>query len=810
MKFYFLLFSIVFTCTATAQPALYNGVILADTIPDESYKQALADLQVYLSQISGSRFDLSFSNKPSSSGIIIRLNKGILLSAALQKSLEKAPSEAVALDGNAQRLLIVARTKAGLVNGIYTYLDKLGVKWYLPGDAWVKVSPKKDVRLFINQLSVPSFRLRDFFGTGGIVQQSKLDPSHNAQKSWNDWKRRNRMGSDISLGGHYGEEFNLKYKAVLQSHPEYMAQINGKREWSASAKLCIGNAALRQFYVQDRVAELKGLVQASPASPNYFVSVDPSDGGNDCECNDCKKLGSPADRYYLLANQVAEAFAGISPKASVNMYAYQSRAAVPHFSLRENVMVMIVPYAFQNFASPEAMIAQWQKAHDNLFIYDYYGLVDWQWEQPFTDALAPLELAKKITYWYQNKLQGFLLETAYGGSTAALGLYIAARLGWDVNEPSGPIVQQFYKDMFGDVSADMQLFYEKMSKSFQGQPDLPYLLDQLRKANAAAGNNDVKNRIKQLKAYVHYLKLFYAWRKAPADETNSDGEALYQYALQLYPYPVIHSSRVAQLAVQQLKDQKKWAFYEPVGPGTAAVQTITSNEIEENFKNDLTALPLLEGYEYKKLAVANTAIGVLPNAKNTFANEMTIYKFPETLVKAGADGRISFDVKVNESSSDNLSQNIEIDLIDTATQAVLSVLNRRIDTKWQTVTLTAKPSKTVRLLIHNPNWIRMRCASSQWMAFTNIPTYAVMGTMWFYSHPGQKYLYYSNEKDEQPKFATVEGQVLKVERAPQRELYRVLLPASPQWVRMDGSEYKFLNFHSSVLFFPHTNLLVLK
>ena len=340
------------------------------------------------------------------------------------------------MSGNKKRLLLVASHPQGLALAIYSYLDQLGFKWYFPGDEWTYIPSLSGINLVTEKVVSPSFHLRNFFGTGGIVPQKAIDPNLSLQQDWDIWKRRNRMGGEVALGGHYGETFNLAHRAQLEQHPEYMALVKGKRgPWSAGVKWCISNKDLRALFIKDRVDFLKKALTAQQfPNKKITIPVDPADGYGDCECDECKKLGSNSDRVFLLANEVAKAVATISPLAYPNLLAYNTHAAPPPFQLEPNLIVQIIPYAFQNVGTPQQMIALWQKKGNSLYMYDYYGLPDWHFDTPLSGGWSPDGLMEKLRTWEKIKIQGFMLESSFSIGSAGMGLYLMSRLGWNIKE----------------------------------------------------------------------------------------------------------------------------------------------------------------------------------------------------------------------------------------------------------------------------------------------------------------------------------------------------------------------------------------
>src|ERR1019366_6423418 len=178
----------------------------------------------------------------------------------------------------------------------------------------------------------------------GTPRNKVVDKNGVVDKTWEVWATRNRMGGGYVLKGHMWNEFLWHNIKLLEQHPEYMAMVGGKRVVPNTAmKFCISNKDLQQLFVHDMVEKLNKAITANPNQTLYCLSVEPSDGEGDCECDQCKKMGSISNRVFFLANLVAKEFQKISPKAYVNLYAYNFHAAPPDFNIEKNVPVQIIP-----------------------------------------------------------------------------------------------------------------------------------------------------------------------------------------------------------------------------------------------------------------------------------------------------------------------------------------------------------------------------------------------------------------------------------------------------------------------------------
>lgn len=720
--------------------------------------------------------------------------------------------EAYLFKGNREDLTITAGHPLGLSRGVYAYLHGLGFRWYLPGHEWELVPTLKNITLNKTVDGKPAFSLRNFFGTGGFPSLPRLDPEGALEQRWNDWKRRNRFGGEFHPSGHYGETFNLKYRTLLEKNPAYLAQVSGRRVWSETAKWCIGNPDLRALFVSDRVQDLEATLKTSAyGNEKIVLTVDPADGYGDCECEKCRRLGTLNNRIFLLANEAAVALRKRSPRAYANIYAYNTHPSPPSFALSPNLIVQVIPYAFQNIAAPEELISLWRKKHNNLYIYDYYGIPDWHQDQPLTDGWNTELFFHRLPRWQSSGIRGFIFETSYAAGCTGPGLYVAGRLGWEGKGTPQTVLQEFYRDMFGTAAADIALYFQKMNNGFSGSADLSFLLHQLQKASAATSDPQVLQRLTELKAYVHYLVLYY--RHTAAGTAKAEAlENLLQYVYSIYPRGIISSAYLAMLLGQQLpagsEASKRWALANSENGSTGGVRPLSNEYIEQAFRQDLREHLLLDGYAY--LTPRNRvgfALSKTPTDNGRMKEGLMILNMPETVVKSNAAGALTFSLKVNESSSNNESQTVTVQLADMATNKTVAKRKVKINKVWLPLRFALPAGKVYKLVINNTNWIRFAAPPTQWLAFRNIPTYAVMGTLWFYNPPGSPYLYFSNNATEGPVVKDEGGRSLIVQKVNELSLFRVALQTG--WYAVESSEYKHLRFlNPHLLFFPYRNMVV--
>ena len=592
-----LLFSVA--SSAFAQP-YYSNTIKADTKTYALVKDALDDLKLQLNKATGKDFSIDTKDSTRQTGIqIIKLDPLLIYKSIAGLDPDNDDAVLIQSDGD-HSLSISAYTRQGLINGIYTYLDTLGFRWYHPGDAWAYVPVLKDIRIKCNQVFVPDFALRTFFGTWGTPRNKVVDKNGVVDNAWQVWATRNRMGGGYVLKGHMWNEFLWHNIKLLEQHPEYMALVDGKRVIPNTAmKFCISNKDLQQLFVHDMVEKLNKAITANPNQTLYCFSVEPSDGEGDCECDQCKKMGSVSNRVFFLANLVAKEFQKISPKAYVNLYAYNFHAAPPDFAIEKNVLVQIIPYGYQNFSSPEQMIAAWKKKSSRLFIYDYYGLPINNIDMPLKDGLKPEAFAKRIKYWYDEHIIGVTLESSYSIGATGIGLYLFTRLGWHVNSDVNAILDDYYKHCYGKAGDYVRQAQRVISNDTADKICALSQAMQLIEKHASKTKleGQQKTCLTYYKAYLHYLRLLYDVQREDPKIEPAASESLMQFVygimqtMMVHQFPVNEWAKSHGPAADYVKQH--WDGFKPFDAGMkfSTVVPWTEEQMDAAFEEDCKLLP---------------------------------------------------------------------------------------------------------------------------------------------------------------------------------------------------------------------------
>jgi hypothetical protein len=529
------------------------------------------------------------------------------------------------LERKKEKTLIKYTVGTSLENAIYTLLDRWGFHWYGPGENWF-VKPAAITGADIaGQWARPTFRNRGFFGTGGLDVPPPNDPKNQYKTDWYAWKRRNRFNSDFAGVGHGGQAFYLENKELLDKHPEWFNSEAGKQ----SGRIKIENA--------EAVAAYKAWVKkkyGASTQPFIVIGVEPEDGrgGSDDPLPPDGFAGldkwNHADKWWWLANEVAKDYPEDDSHIVASMYAYgdgPTNALAPRFKLRKNVYPIIVPYAFQTAYLPQEMVKVWaSKINGSMGLYDYWNITQWSQGLPQFNLYG---MKNKLKFWHDNKVDGLYMETTDAAGPMGHSWWIAGQLQFDLNQDFNAVYNQYLTDLFGKAAPAMKQMYDRWSNNPQGAGEVSLSLADLRAADALVPRNGPQwKRINELKAYVHFMKLYYRH-----DGTQESKNRLFEYLYSIHHLFMVQTSAF----------MGQW-YISPLDKGnvvpTTLVKSLTDEEIDAQFQSDLVSHP-------KKYDVVNfqfdhaKAKYTEPANKSAwrFGRNPTAYFVPKTA------GTISFD-----------------------------------------------------------------------------------------------------------------------------------------------------------------------
>ena len=570
------------TAQTNSFPIYYSPVDMPASLKTNYYgqfdtKSLAEDLAALLQQSTKQ----SFIVMPYKPGI----TKGIFL--LLDSSTTYSSNETGIVESDGKNFIrIKAKYTTGISYAMYSWLEKLGFHFYLPGDEWTTIPSISSVFITgsFKKNYKPFFRLRMFNASGGIFAVKGLDDHSQNEKDWQLWYRRNRMGCDyISIDGHIGEWFNIVHKKEIESDPTILAPSNGKRQYNIEGKLDPTNKKAVTLFSDWIVDESRINQKKMPAFLPYkkYYSVDPGDGLNYCHTTECEdQFKSVSDQVFSIANETARKIKLVDDRSGVSLLAYTERADTPAIHIDPNVHVMVVPTAFQSVCMPTQLMQRWVKKTKNISQYDFLNIGVWAYDAPFFNLN---QYHHYLRFVRSLGIEGMSFETSLSKFSSGIQQYFILKFLCDPYQSADKLLDEFCNNNFEKAAIpvkkllkewyfsnthlntgyDKGSFYEDELGRFTG-----YLIEA---ENIAGSNIAVKKRIEELKAYTIYLCMFYelftdmkniqSFTENPSLRSDK-AEELLTFTWQMYSSKIFHNTQLNDMLKQYVNENKKaiWDF----------------------------------------------------------------------------------------------------------------------------------------------------------------------------------------------------------------------------------------------------------
>ncbi len=242
----------------------------------------LMNWQTFSKQITGTEFKAyDVENEKNVRGAIMIGTAEDFKEKAQTEKIEVLGPEGFIIKSEKDNLWIMGNSETAIQHGIYSFLEKIGCRWYFPDPVWYVIPQKKEIKINIDVKEKPSFAWRNiWYEFGPRTPKLKVD--------YENWMKYNRQYGWLRVyAGH--SYANYIPPKEFEKNPELFSLVGTERK---PTQLCISNPE-----VQKRVIE--GVLNVFKKFPDrVMASVEPNDGGGFCECENCKKIGSVSDQVF--------------------------------------------------------------------------------------------------------------------------------------------------------------------------------------------------------------------------------------------------------------------------------------------------------------------------------------------------------------------------------------------------------------------------------------------------------------------------------------------------------------------------------
>jgi hypothetical protein len=312
------------------------------------------------------------------------------------------------------------------------------------------------------------------------------------------------MASSLRVhAGHAWQSIILSNKKLFEEHPEYRALVKGQRQ---GEQLCVSNPAVQQLAVD---YALKQLAQKPELE---MVSMECSDGGGQCECDACARLGSVSNRVFGLANHVARVVGQKHPGKMVGTLAYAEHSEPPDFALEPNLYVQLTAGFTRGRYTHDELLELWPKKAKNLGFYEYFSVWLWDFDKlPGGNGANLTRTRKMIDRYLKAGATSFDAESGNNWGVHGRGYYVTNKLLWNPAADVDAILADFYDRAFGPAAAPMRRYYERLAPDSEPLISRGLVGEAFRDIEEAGrlaqGRPDVIARLDDLKHYLRYVHL---------------------------------------------------------------------------------------------------------------------------------------------------------------------------------------------------------------------------------------------------------------------------------------------------------------
>jgi len=505
----------------------YAIVIAPDA--SQSERHGADELQKFLEEMSGAR--LPITAEPRRRTVLIG-NSPVLEHLKLRIPFADLGPEGFALKTSGQHVVIAGGRLRGSMYGVYTFLEKLGCRWFtpelsrIPKTRTITIGP-------LDETQTPAFEYREPFFSEALDR---------------DWASRNKTNGsyqrlDATVGG------NVRYYPFVHSfdlllppsryfarHPEYFSLIDGQRR-AEGGQLCLTNPDVLRLGIES----VEQWIAANPEAT--IISVSQNDRYGYCECDNCRRVeqeegGAHSGPLLRYVNALAEQIEKKHPDKLIDTLAYQYTEDPPAVTRpRRNVRIRLCPIGACEAHPYEQCpynayfmknLRAWSKITDRLYI--------WHYNTNFAHYLLPFpdfdELTTDIPMYKRHGVVGLFMEGAVskggGAENAGLRSYVMAKLLWDVKADANKLVNEFLDACYGKAAKPMRAYFDLMQQQVRtapnglgrhlwiyDSPSAPYLSEEFlatakelfRQAEGAADNDAVRGRLREARIGIDYVAL---------------------------------------------------------------------------------------------------------------------------------------------------------------------------------------------------------------------------------------------------------------------------------------------------------------
>ena len=366
--------------------------------------------------------------------------------------------------------LVVSGGRRGILYGVYEALERFaGVRWFSQNTTVVPKAKAIEVPAALDEVQRPAFELRE-----PQFAELRRNPDLAARLKLNGPQLESRHGGcshrfDKVLKHCHTMEDLVPYDKYFKDHPEYFAEIDGKRV-GFCAQPCLTNPDVLRIVVQGVLARMR----ANPEVRLFGVSQ--NDNELYCRCAKCAAVdaeeGSHAGTMIRFVNAVAAETSKEFPQNVISTLAYLYTRKPPKVTkARPDVMPVICSIECE-YSAPISAAANeasrtfladlegWARMTDRIYIWDYVANFA-NMTYPFRNTYV---LQDNIRLFARNKVK-YLYEQGTAryrhAEFSELKAYLISKWMWNPELPIEPMLEEFFAAYYGKAAPAVRRYFDE-------------------------------------------------------------------------------------------------------------------------------------------------------------------------------------------------------------------------------------------------------------------------------------------------------------------------------------------------------------
>jgi len=368
-----------------------------------------------------------------------------------------------------KQLHLVGATPTAATFAIYTFLEDLGCRWFMPGTLG-EVIPRNSPIVWRgkSRTETPSFSWRQLWYAYGGPPETAHD--------FEVWQLRNKAVSP-DVAHRHNCLATVPPTTYFKTHPEYYALLNGQRR--DDKQLCTSNPDVVRLSIE----HINEYFDKNPRAMSY--SLCPDDNADFCECPNCTALDTGkkdkegrsivTDRVITYANAVARGIQQKHPGRSISTYAYLNYSTPPereqidtHVNIVFTASVYCSGHGIGDPACPSRRtmkedLTGWTRRSRHVYVYEYDPT-------PF-NAELPWPMygthTRSMPIYREMGIQGFTHECHDSWATLFPDMYVAARMMWDAGQSGDALMDDLCARFFGPAGPFMRTYYRELDEALR-------------------------------------------------------------------------------------------------------------------------------------------------------------------------------------------------------------------------------------------------------------------------------------------------------------------------------------------------------